>query len=472
MRQSRRDADNELAQDSSEGSVDIITERQTVGHDDVKSASPRKPLPAHWLPWPGSSALPVAQHPAALNEEKSSSRPSPTDRNAVRATRSSHDISKSHAEGTFFLTKEALAAVDANLATPALRRSPSKVQSSPTKVPWNSPSVSPKARSLRYSLGSPSKMSPTQPTHLSKHVTAHGRRAPSSVASTGATSFYTARGSPVSPVCSQSGFLPCDESSKGDTSDYFDSFADVTFGQIDELNKGLKTEGTITAPGNRNETPRPRLPINTHPHDTAADSIGLHVSPQDTASQASDADAGRLGRPKIGRTESFHPLPSTTQSSRLPRLSMGKGSSAHAPTLSSTLKQTKSASQLRPSKMTQEKTESKRLAKPKPTEQKSARHVRTFDSKGSTPILSNRSSRDISATLSTGSLATVSTDHTMRTGDVGLLSSYLQDTAVKTSEMTEDLASSSLSRVTSSSTVKATQTDDSFVLANKVNFGM
>ena len=49
--------------------------------------------------------------------------------------------------------------------------------------------------------------------------------------------------------------------------------------------------------------------------------------------------------------------------------------------------------------------------------------------------------------------------------DVGLLSTYLQDTAVETSEMSEDTASSSLSRVTSSSTVKATQTDESFVLA-------
>ena len=45
--------------------------------------------------------------------------------------------------------------------------------------------------------------------------------------------------------------------------------------------------------------------------------------------------------------------------------------------------------------------------------------------------------------------------------DVGLLSTYLQDTAVETSEMSEDTASSSLSRVTSSSTVKATQTDES-----------
>jgi hypothetical protein len=464
MRQSKRDADNELAQDSSEGSIDIITERQTVGHDDIKSASPRNPLPAHWLPSASPSAIPVAQH---LNEDKASSRPSPTDRNAVRATRSSHNISKSHADGAFFLTKEALAAVDANLATPALRRSPSKVQSSPTKVPWNSPSVSPTAMSLRYSIGSPSNWSPTQPSNLSKHVTAHRRRAPSSIASTGASSFYTARGSPVSPVCSQSGFLPCDDSSKGETSDYFDSFADVTFGQIDELNRGPKTEGTVTAPGIRKGTPRPRLSIDTPPQDTATDSIGMHASPQDAASQASDSDAGRLGRPKVGRTESFHPLPSTTQSSRLPRLYMGKGSSAHAPTLSSTLKQTKSACQLRPSKTTQEKTESRRMAKPKPTESKSVRQVRTFDSKGSTPILPDCRNRDISV----GSIATVTTDPTIRTGDVGLLSPYLQDTAVQTSEMTQGSASSSISRATSSSTLKATQTDETFVLTNKVNFG-
>jgi hypothetical protein len=117
--------------------------------------------------------------------------------------------------------------------------------------------------------------------------------------------------------------------------------------------------------------------------------------------------------------------------------------------------------------MAQEKTESKRMAKPKPTESKSVRQVRTFDSKGSTPILPDRRNRDISA----GSIATVTTDRTIRTGDVGLLSSYLQDTAVQTSEMTEDSASNSISRATSSSTVKATQTDETFVLTNKVDFG-
>jgi hypothetical protein len=470
MHRFKRNVENELAQDSSEGSVDIITERKTVWHDDVKSASPRKPLPAHWLPSPSPSVLPIVQHTVGLNEVNPPSIPSPTDRIVARATRSSHDISRSHADAIFFLTKEAFAAADANLTLPALQRSSSKVQSSPTKVPWNSPSVSPKAASLRHSIGSPSKVSPPRPTNLSKHVTARRRRTPSSIASTGATSFHTARGSPVSPVYFQGGSPLCDDSSKGDISDYFDSFADVTFGQIDELNKGPKTGGTFTAIGVRKENPRPRLSIDTPPQDTATDSIGVHGSLESAASQASDADAGQLGRPKTGRTESLHPLPSTTQSSRLPRLSMSKRSSARAPTLSSSLKQINSANQLRSSKAIQEKTESKRMAKPKPTEPKSVRHVRTFDSKSSKPILSDRPSRDISASLSASSLATMSTDRTIRTGDVGLLSSYLQDTAVQTSE--KHPAPGSLSRVASSSAVKATQTDESSVFTtNEVDLG-
>jgi hypothetical protein len=451
-----RGSDEETVNGSSEASIEIITERDTAAYSDVRSASPRKPLPAQWFPLPQSPPLTTSHRTGAYGDTQASPNGSPIERRAGRTTRSSIDLGKPHAETPSFLTKEALDAVDADITSPTLRRSPSKIQRSSTRVPWNSSTKSPKVESLRHSGASPTKPSPPRTTHLGTHVTADHRRAPSSIVSTGATSFHTAHGSPVrSSDCSQSSF-----SSTGDVNDsiYFhcpDYVADVGVEQIDHPNSKAKA---VSMTGIRNSlrpgTSRPELSIRIPPSDASFDVEQRSAStiPSATSSTAASFEEGS------SPLEHFEGHHGTTTQSRIPRVSASKGSSARAPTLSSTLKQTKSTQTLRLPKATKGKTEPKAATVSKANGTKSLRHVRTVDSTGSTPILSNRKAPDLTTTASYASVATTNTQRTARARDVDLLTSYLQDTALEASESPQDLpASSTASRATSSSTVKASQ---------------
>lgn len=452
------DSDDETVQGSSEASIDIITERDPVACSDVRSASPRKPLPAHWLPPSNSPTSTTTQRTRVHGVLKASPSTSPVDRKMIRATRSSIDVGKAHVDSTSFLTKEALDAVNANITSPALRRGPSKVQRSPTKVPWNSPTTSPKVGSLRHSGASPTKPSPPRITHLDTHVTADHRRATSSIVSSGATSFHTAHGSPVrSSACSQSS-----NSSAEDLNDtiYFhcpDYVADMDVGQIDDSSSKEKASSmTTTKASLQLRTSRPELSIRIPPSDTAFDAGLRSASTLDSATSSTAVSVGRGSSPGHDHLESHHGM--STQS-RIPRMSISKGSSARAPTLSSTLKQTKSTQTLRSPKATKSKIASKSTTASKATGTKSLRNVRTVDSTGSTPILSNRRSRDFSIPASVASVAAKNTERTTHPSNVGLLTSYLQDTALRALEPAESLpASSTTSRATSTSTVKASQT--------------
>jgi hypothetical protein len=155
--------------------------------------------------------------------------------------------------------------------------------------------------------------------------------------------------------------------------------------------------------------------------------------------------------------------PRATTQSRIPRMSVSKGSSARAPTLSSTLKQTKSTQTLRSPKATKGKVEQKVATASKAAGMRSLRHVRTVDSTGSTPILSNRKSRDLRIPASVASTSMRNTQRMTCASDMDLLASYLQDTALEAAgppEDPEDLPlppSRTASRATSSCTVKASQ---------------
>ncbi|KAF3039697.1 hypothetical protein E8E12_002798 [Didymella heteroderae] len=156
-------------------------------------------------------------------------------------------------------------------------------------------------------------------------------------------------------------------------------------------------------------------------------------------------------------------------------MSISKGSSARAPTLSSTLKQTKSLQTLQSPKATNGKRELKAATTSKPIGTKSSRHVRTVDGTGSTPILSSCESRDYSALASVGGIATTDTGRTTRARGIDLLASYLQDTALEATGPPEDIslptsatASRAASRATSSSTVKAAQSTDNLARTQSV----
>ncbi|KAF2623073.1 hypothetical protein BU25DRAFT_494514 [Macroventuria anomochaeta] len=459
------DSDVETVHGSSEASIDIITERETITYGDVKFTSPRKPLPAQWLPPSTSPSLATAQRAKAHHGAKGSTSGSPADRKSLRTTRSFIDIGKAHADGASFLTKEALDAVDANITSATLRRSPSKIQRSPTKVPWNSPTVSPKVGSLRQSAASPIKPSPPRTTHLGTHVTADHRRAPSSIVSSGATSFHTAHGSPVrSPAFSQSSFSSAENLLDSPHSYYSDTVADVILEQIDPGSKPtISTSRTTTSL--RTRASRPELSISIPPPDTTIDAKRKSASTLGSATSSSGASIIQGDSPELQHPGGRQPPVSATQSSRIPRMSISKGSSARAPTLSSTLKQTKSTQALRSPKTTNGETELKRVTTFKVTGVKSMRHVRTVDSAGSTPILSERRSHKFSIPASVASVATTETEATARPGNVDLLTSYLQDTALGVLESADCLpVSSTTSRATSTSTVRAPQTDSGSVI--------
>ncbi|KAF2996296.1 hypothetical protein E8E13_005446 [Curvularia kusanoi] len=447
---SDRDACEEANQDSSEGSVDIIVERRTKERDDVKSASPRKPLPTHWLSPPNTPALPATQR-------------SPTESQAVRATRSLREINELHAEGKSLLTKEALAAVDANLTMPTLRRTPSKTQFSPTKAPWKSPCVSSEAVSPRRNADSSSKVSPSPRLDTSARETIGHRRVPSSVASTGATSYHTAHGSPVrSPTDSQGSSSPSGGSSSETVSVYFDCLTDVALEQIDERHDRSKIFAAENMSTVQKSASQPRLSIRDAPlHENVPD-VRRRAS-KIAVSRTSDADAQK---PSISRLESTGDanLPSSTvQSSRVPRMSLGKASTAHAPTLSSTLKQTKSVHQSQSAKALQGKAASIRVAIPRSLERKPMAQVRTVDSKGSTPILPDRRSQDVHPATIVSGPAKEPKIRTVRMIDPDVLNIYLRDAEAQEIDLTQSYSTlfptNVLSRTTSSSTVKATQTD-------------
>ena len=453
------ESDVETIQGSSEASVDIITERETIAYETVRSASPRKPLPAQWLPRSSSPSLATAQRAKAHDDTKASPGGSPVDRKPVRATRSSLDIGKAHADRASFLTKEALDAVNANITSPTLRRSPSKMQRSPTKMPWTSSTVSPKVGSLRQSAGSPTKSSPPRVTHIGTHGIADRKRAPSSLVSNGASSFHTARGSPVrSPAISQSSFPSAEDAHVDLHYDYPGTVADANVKHINDISSRPKASTIRVATSLRTRASRPELSISIPPPDTAIDAEPRSASTLASATSSSGTSVGRGSIAELDHAEGLHLSASATQSSRIPRMPNSRGSSARAPTLSSTLKQAKSTQTLQSPKTTKGKAELARVTSSKTTGARSTRHVRTVDSAGSTPILSHRTSRESSIPASVASVATTGTERTTHASDVNLLSSYLQDTATGALESAESLpASSTTSRTTSTSTLKAPQ---------------
>ncbi|KAJ4982589.1 hypothetical protein SVAN01_11917 [Stagonosporopsis vannaccii] len=386
---------------TSESSIDIITERGSISRKDGKAASQRTPSPARRLSSPTSPMFSTAQADKPGGQSKAQSGDNSTDHERLRAPRSSYDMEETTTVKATFLTKEALDAVDANTISPKLRRSPTQKRQSPTKQPWNSLTMSPKMGSLRRSTGSPTKPStPPRTALLGSHIVSEHRRAPSSVVSTGATTFHTAHGSPVrSTVCSQSSYSSaedCADHAHHAHPDLPDEPADIGGKQIDELHSDRSNTNT---PGSsmkvRARPSKPQLSISIPSRDSAS---GVRKTPVSAlVSPTSSSSGASPGSDRLDVSSASCPA---MQSSRIPRISPGKGSTVRAPTLSSMLKQTKSAQTLRPSEA------SKRTADPSPmpdnkvSPTNAPRHVRTLDNTGSTPVILDRGTRSCSISAS------------------------------------------------------------------------
>lgn len=448
-------------QDSSEASIDIITERDTTTYSDVRSASPRKPLPAQWFPSSESLTPMVKQQRRAHDARKASPSGSPR---ATGSMRHSVDLGRTCANSTSFLTKEALDAVDANITSPTLRRSPSRIQPSPPKAPWNSPTLSPKIGGLRHTSTSPTKPSPPRTTHLGAHTTTDHRRAPSSIVSTGATSFHSAHCSPVrSSSSSQNSFSSTDTLNDAIYHHCSDFMADHDVEQVDaSFSKRNLTSTAATKALLRPRTSRPDLTIRIPPPDTAFGSERTSASALVSAARGKALSIVEETSPGLKQLENHVNL--VTQS-RIPRIPIGKASSARAPTLSSTLKQTKSTQTLRAPKTIKNSSEPRVSTSSKATGTKSLRHVRTVDDTGSTPISSIPTTCEFSIPGSLASGAMMDTPRNTLLHEVDMLASYLRNTA----ELDETLlAPSTPSRATSSSTIKAAQVPESLAISSSV----
>lgn len=461
------ESDTETARGSSEASVEIITELDPFQHSSGKSTSPRKPLPAQWLP----AAMPpdhtTTRRSRLPDDKMSSTCVSLSEHRSSRAPHGSLDVGKVHTKGASFLTKEALDAVNANITSPTLRRSPSKIQNSPAKVPWNSPAVSPKVGGLRQSAGSPTKPSPPRINHLNTHAAANHKRAPSSIVSTGATSFHTARGSPVrSPALSQSSFSSNEIIDDNMHDRFFNGMANDETKQVEDGTRRLKLSMLRAETGLQTRAPKPELSISIPLPDSAMDVERESASTLASTTSSTGASSFQGNSPG-----------SSSLSSRIPRKSIGKGSSARAPTLSSTLKQTKSTQTLRSPKAPKRAAEADRSIVSRPAGARSLRHVRTVDSSGATPILPSRNDCDSSIPTSNVSVTTMVTGHTAQTDGFGQLSTYLQDTAMDTGRDVQSAHSlntySATSRAASKSTVRTpravsyTSAKDSTVICSR-----
>jgi hypothetical protein len=182
--------------------IELGSTAHTVGH---AGQSPRKQLPAHWMPKSAAPKLATAQRAKERTHKKGSESGSPVEVKTLRGTRSSVELGKAHGkEGPTYLTKEALAAVDSSVTSPASPLSPNRAYGSPSKRLWNSPTGSPLRSSTRQHPTLSIKMSPTKSRHLNagSMSTAHSR-----TSSSVANSFHTAEGSPVrSPASTEDSF--------------------------------------------------------------------------------------------------------------------------------------------------------------------------------------------------------------------------------------------------------------------------
>lgn len=416
---------------------------------DVRAAGPRKSLPTRW---------PSSKPPLSPNAQGDGARlgGSPSDHGALRTTQSSLDIGNASAVKATFLTKEALDAVNANMTSPTLRRSPPKMQQAPAKQPWNSPAVSHKSGSPQRSSGSPIRPTTPQTAFIRSHVVAEHRRAPSSVVSTGATTFHTAHGSPVrSSAFSHSSYSSAEELLEAQSQSP-DDFADMNQTHVIESHSSRSKTNTVKSPTKVRARPsKPELSINIPSRDSVSGATQTPVSALSSASNSPDRASSELDRPDVSNT-SFSAMPS----SRIPRMSSSKGSTVRAPTLSSTLKQTKSVQTLKSPKASNEATDSNRTPGSKMSPTRSPRHVRTLDSAGSTPILLDRKSRKFNIPASTIEVSPTETGTTSRATEDRVYGPLIRCITFGASALADcHSIARTPSRATSTSTIRAPKAD-------------
>ncbi|KAJ4364117.1 hypothetical protein N0V83_009572 [Neocucurbitaria cava] len=297
---------------------------RTTGHTVQGQFSPRKPIPFQWLAKSSGPNLATAQRAKERSHKKDPHTTSPMEMATVRGTRSSVDLGRANSsEGSTFLTKEALVAVESNIAAATSPRSPKTLHRSPSKPAWNSPSVSPLRSSLRQQSGLTVAVSPTKPTFLNAELTSSGHARGYSSA---ATSFHTAEGSSVrSSTGSELSFRTAEE-----------ILEDVDVPHLN-LNADSETVQTVRIPGSstakgkddaRAKGVKPKLALNIPPAGPLSITDRASAAASTSASGSSDKNTSPLS--PIFRV----------QTSRIPRIAAAsKTGSTESATQGSMLEQ-------------------------------------------------------------------------------------------------------------------------------------
>jgi hypothetical protein len=353
------------ARDLLDTSLQTCTKRPTLDHTDEDSHSPRKPIPSQWLPKASAPRLATAQRARARETKKDSPSGSPVDHETPYSARNFHAT-----DGVTFLTKEALAAIESDITSPTSRHSPTKQQQSRPKPSWNSPVQMPKRELLRKVASSSVKLSPAKIALFSPTIGEHKE----------STRSVATRGSPVrSPASLYSG---CTSAQEVETNlSKSDEIADIVVLQTNKDHVGSKAQASKAMTSPSTKSPKPELFVNIPGTPSHSDPDPRSASTLASNTSSSAASTG-LGSPT-----------SPYQTSRIPRpFTGGNTTDARGPTLSSSLKRTKSLVSLGSPKAVPHPERSPIVGKSslRKADRSTPRHVRTMDSSGATPVITDR----------------------------------------------------------------------------------
>jgi hypothetical protein len=450
--------ESQVLQDDSTSASSMSTQCDSVPDFSTLRAShsPRKRIPAQWLPTSSGPTLATAQRVRERGQKHGSASGSPVEAKILHGTRSSVDLRKAHiAEGATFLTKEALAAVESNIVSPASARSPKKHQPT-TKPAWWSPTSPSSRNSPRQQSTLTIKMSPTRTTFLSAGSTSLGhRRGASSVATSNEDPLYhTAENSPVrSHAGSEHSFTSAAEVIDDDIVHVYrlDLSADSELEQAPHESSLPRVPANKAATIGRFDSSKPKLSVKIPPTDPRLNIE--NKSSNTTPSATSGSDTG---------VDLWSPV-SPSLVSRIPRAAAPSATvSARSPTRSSVLKQTQSPKSAVVSKTKPQKSQSQTLDRlPQASIAANVRHVRTLDSSGTTPIIArhhkidNDMSSEVTASSTSNDGRYLQADRVQAEHLASLLEETYITIQAEPLPQSSPQTSSQVSRASSVSTIKA-----------------
>lgn len=380
------DSDTRTTQSRSEEAQSNPDESQIVRNPIRTSHSPRKSLPSHWLPSNSGPRLATAQRAKERSYKKDQQIGSPIEAKKIRGARSTVELKKAYnIDGSNYLTKEALAAVETNIASPTSAHSPSKLRQSPSKPSWRSPNTSPLHGSPSQHATLTTKFSPARAALLSPGTASGSHSRGSSSVAASLRTFHTANESPVrSPSGSEISFQSASE--------FLDEIM-IPYSRQNTNGEMAQTTLHAASPSPTKQKAATVRKVSVPKLRLAPNNPGsIYVADSNSPNSPSSTTDGSLTSPTLTSPES------TQLTCRIPRLvGTAKLGSAYGATRSSILKRAQSTQSLgsKPKFQSDRTIESHQASLPVTPPATSLRQVRTVNSMGTTPILPSHPINDM-----------------------------------------------------------------------------